>query len=177
MKKIVKLFFAGALSAMAFGAHAQSFEKGDWFLNANASDLNLSFSNGRNIDSLSRTNFNVAALAGYFISDKFAVDAGLGLDYSNVENYGGTSHFQFLAGVRYYPVNNIFARVSYGGTVHNYAGFSAELSSSLQMAIGYDWFISDKVFFEPTVLYTRGLERHTINSNPISLSLGIGVKF
>lgn len=154
-----------AAVALSIGANAQDFSKGDWMLNASVSELNLDFSS-------SATSLNIGANAGYFISNKFAVEAQLGVDYTKLDNVDGATNFAFGAGVRYYPVSNLFARARYLGT--KLEGVD-DLSSSLGVAVGYDWFLSEKVFFEPALEYRRGLGDG--GGNNLGLSLGIGVKF
>jgi opacity protein-like surface antigen len=170
MKKIMILVFSGAFSMMAFGVNAQNFEKGNWFMNANASQLNLSVSKSP-LEGYSLVSFNINAGTGYFLTDKFAVEAGLGLNYSKFEDSDANSSLGFNAGVRYYPVDNLFARFGYSGSVKK----DADMSSSLQVKVGYDWFLSDKVFFEPAVFYTNSLDKY--GSQNFGLSLGAGVKF
>ncbi len=170
MKNLVKFLSVGVLMVVALSANAQNFNKGDWFLNANVSDLNLTYSH-RPIDSLSVIHFNIGASAGYMISNKFAVDAEFGLDYSKVEDNVGRSSFVFGAGVRYYPVGNLFARIAYQGAVRK----NEDLYSVLGVAVGYDWFFSEKMFFEPAVVYTKSLAKDKTYS--LGLSLGIGIKF
>ncbi|MDR2890845.1 MAG: hypothetical protein LBV18_04495 [Alistipes sp.] len=172
MKRMLVSFFATALAIVAaVSANAQKFDKGDWFVGARGSGLDLSFSE-RLTDSLSVTDFDIAAGGGYFISNKFAVEAELGFDYGKTEDSDGVSSFVFGAGVRYYPVDNLFARIAYRGVA---ASNDSGLASTLEAALGYDLFVSEKVFFEPMAYYRRNLAGYGVNT--FGLSLGVGVRF
>lgn len=164
----MKKLFLTAIAAVVFaaGAGAQDFGKGDWTLNANISRLNLAHSFGSKT-----TDLNLGAGAGYFILDRLAVDANLGLDLSKTKGSPGYSAFSFGAGVRYYPWQNLFARVGYNGL----ASKGASTLSYAAVAVGYDWFFTDNVYFEPSIGYTRQLAKG--GSNNLGLGLGIGVKF
>jgi opacity protein-like surface antigen len=173
MKKVILLSAALVMIALAAAtnANAQGFRKGDWFLSGQVSNLNMSYA-VRSIDSLSSVQLNVAAHGGYFVSDKLAVDATLGVEYSKLERNRASSSFTFGAGVRYYPVGNLFAGIGYAGVKRNY---SNHLDSYLMATVGYDLFLSEKVFFEPAVIYSNNLTKNPIHA--FGLSLGVGVKF
>ncbi len=175
MKKI--FFFAVIISvAVSATAQKQNFRKGDVFLNAGLSELRFDHLN-RRIDSMRTVNIELAVDAGYFISDKFAVNAALGYGYQKsgkkgVENLDdGTSRFTFGAGVRYYPVGNLFAGVGYYGGKSN----GARLYSRLRVTAGYDLFLTGSVFFEPAIYYARNLSK--LGTDNLGLSLAFGVKF
>jgi outer membrane protein W len=168
MKKIVKFMFAGVLiMTAAFSANAQNFEKGDWCLGANLSELNLNYSF---LNENTSTRFKIGSAAGYFFSDKFAVEAGLGLEYTKRNDVKTSSAFTFDVAARYYPVGNLFGMIDYGGNVSG-----GSVSSFLGVTLGYDWFISKTVFFEPAIYYSTGLEEW--GGDSLGLMLGVGVKF
>ena len=157
------------------GASAQNFEKGDWVLRADVSNLRLSHSFA---DQLSTTSFDAGVATGYFLADKLAVEAQLGLDWSKIKGTDASSDFTFGAGVRYYPVGNLFARVGYAGRKRDGSDLTSsgrDLSSFLMAAVGYDLFLSDKVFFEPAVVYSDNLGKNEPQS--LGLLLGLGVRF
>ncbi|MDR2912121.1 MAG: type IX secretion system membrane protein PorP/SprF [Alistipes sp.] len=162
MKKAIFLTVAAVVLAVA-GANAQSFNKNDWFLDANLSSLGLAHSF---VDGESATAFDLNVGGGYFLSDKFAVEAAFGIGI--IEDVNA---FTFGAGVRYYPYENLFASVGYRGNKVE----SIDLESNLAVSVGYDLFLSEKVFFEPAVFYQRTLD--DIGVNTIGLSLGVGVRF
>ncbi len=166
MKKL--LFMSLAAVAVAASASGQNFEKGDWMLKADVSNLQLSHAFN---DGFSATSFRVGADVGYFLANRFAVDASLGLDYSKMEGMDTSSDFSFGAGVRYYPVGNLFARAGYNGSVSR----GSDVTSFLGATIGYDLFLSEKVFFEPAIVYAKHLAEG--GSNSLGLSLGFGFRF
>ncbi|MDR2891368.1 MAG: hypothetical protein LBV18_07250 [Alistipes sp.] len=159
-----KLFLsAAAVLLVAVGANAQNFSKGDWFLGASVSNLQLDHAF---VDGDSATSFELQAQGGYFVGNKFAVDLGVGAGI--VEDI---SAFTFGVGVRYYPVGNFFARVGFDGAKIE----DLDLLSQLGVSLGYDLFVSDNVFFEPSVYYRKILNDGGANS--IGLSLGVGARF
>ncbi len=166
MKKLLIVTLAAV--GVAVGAKAQNFEKGDWMIRADVSNLQLtqSFSDG-----FSLTSFDVGVNAGYFLTNRFAVEAALGLDYSKIKGADGVADFSFGADARYYPVGNLFAKVGYYGSVIEDSG----VISYLGAWVGYDLFLSENVFLEPAVLYTRRLVEGGMNN--LGLSLGFGVRF
>lgn len=99
----------------------------------------------------------------------------MGFNYSRTAKestrFSKSSSFTFGAGVRYYPVGDLFARIGYSGIVRKEADFS----SALGVSVGYDLFLSDKVFFEPALSYSKNLSK--LGNHNLGLSLGIGVKF
>lgn len=168
MKKL--LFLTAAIVMFAAAANAQNFEKGDWLVRADVS--NLSFTHAFTDDNLSVTSFNIGADAGYFLSDKFVVEASLGFDFLKIKDIESSSaDFTFGVAARYYPVGNLFAYVGYDGIAPD----ESSLLSALEVAVGYDLFLSDKIFFEPAVYYSKYLSG--TKTNNIGISLGIGVKF
>lgn len=165
-----------AVLLLAASANAQhSFNKGDWFLGVGSTNLGLNRSFGKN--TVSRTNFNLHGYGGYFFADKFAVDALLGASLARIgekgqEGYASSTNVIFGAGVRYYPVRNLFARLGFRGETNTdlYA---------LSVDAGYDFFITDKIYFEPSVYYSKNLRKNWMGGreNGVGLSLGFGVKF
>lgn len=168
-----KLFLMAAVAAMtvmtSVSANAQNFEKGDRFLGAQNTGVVLEH---RSYDGWSGTDFDVNAVGGWFFADKFSVDAMLGFDYAKVKNADANHAFNFGAGVRYYPVAGLFARLGYNGQLHFKTG---NQFSYLDAKVGYDLFLSETVFFEPAVYYEKQLNR--VKENGFGLSLGLGVKF
>ncbi len=148
------------------GANAQDFSKGDWLLNANLSGLNMEHSFA---DGFSTTTFDINAGGAYFLSNKFAIDASLGLNMLKVKDVDAVNIFTIAAGVRYYPVGNLFVRAGYEGLD------AGEWASYAGVGVGYDLFLSEKVFFEPAVNFQKNLAKG--GENVLGLSLGIGVKF
>jgi opacity protein-like surface antigen len=170
MKKL--LLTTVALVAIIAGANAQNFKKGDWTLGANLSELNLSHTFSYK-SSYSTTSFRLATNVGYFVFDKFAVEASAGISYSRLrsEIKTNSSSFTWGAGVRYYPIGNLFARVYQD----RWKSINDEWLSSLTVSVGYDLFISERLFFEPMLYWSKYLV-HTTGMD-IGIALGIGFKF
>jgi opacity protein-like surface antigen len=165
-----KLFLMTVASVMAVvGAGAQDFDRGDWFVGAQSTGLGLNHSFGKNI--LSNTTFNLNGYGGWFWADGFAVDALLGLDVAKAKGLSGTTNFVFGAGVRYYPWNNLYARLGYRGTTVT----GGALTSTVGIDIGYDFFLTDDVFFEPAAYYVKNLSG--LRPNGLGLSMGLGMRF
>ena len=157
-----------AVAVAVSGANAQNFSKGDWFLGAQASGLDLGYSF---VDKSNSFDLGLAANAGYFISDKFALDATLGLGFAKEKDIDATSAFVFGIGARYYFAGNFYGRIGYNGDKAK----DIDLVSNLGVSVGYSWFLSEKVFFEPAVYYQKNLADG--GPNRIGVQLGIGVKF
>ncbi len=168
MKKVI-LMAAVAVMAVVSANAQKRFTKGDWIVGAQSSGID--FKNRFN-DGSSATDFDLSAVGGYFLLDKLAVDAMAGIDYAKVKGADGTSAFNFGAGVRYYPVGNLFARVGYNGQSRT----NVNLISYVDAKVGYDFFFNDKVFFEPAVYYEKNINKGG-GENILGLSVGIGVKF
>lgn len=179
MKKVV--LSAAVVAVFAIGANAQTFSKGDLFLNANISGLKLTHAF---TDDIGMTEFDIEANAGYFLSNRLAVDTSLGFNYSKWTGADakGESSYTFGAAVRYYPFGNFFARAGYFGETYivrhaadGQTSTDKKLASWFRSSVGYDWFISEKVFFEPAIFFNKQLEKGgTAN---LGLSLGVGIKF
>lgn len=165
MRKIV--FFIVTLAAVVASANAQNFEKGDWFLGAGASNLMLGSLFSK---TASETALEMTVNGGYFLFDKMAVETQLTFDYEWYD-HKCYSNYSFGADLRYYPVGNFFGAVGYAGTVSD----NLPLSSYFMVIAGYDWFVSERVFFEPALCYWKRLTKNSLNS--ISLNLAVGVKF
>jgi len=166
MKKIVLTI--ATLVAVAASATAQNFKKGDWFLGAGTS--NLMVGSLFTADD-SETDLEASLNGGYFLFDKMAVETRLSFN-GTWYNHEFDANYSFGAGLRYYPVGNLFGSASYLGTV---AAKGFPVRSHLMTGIGYDWFVSDRVFLEPALYYSRKLIKGGYNS--LFLSLAVGVKF
>ena len=167
MKKLLFLTMAAVVVAVS-GANAQNFNKGDWLLNGSFSGLDLNYGFMKDY---SETNVEIQAAVGHFVVDKVAIDATLGLGIWKAKDFDADTTFSFGLGVRYYPTDNLFARVGYNGM----SVTDEEYGAALGISVGYDWFLSRNVFFEPAVYYQKTLGEG--GGNALGLSLGVGVKF
>lgn len=168
MKKIILI---AAMAVAAIGASAQDWNKGDWFVGAQTTGLGLNYGF---LDKASQTDFNLSVNGGYVFANKFAADATLGFDTWSVKDGVSSSTFTYGIGVRYYPVGNWFARVGFDGAAIKDADENPMYAG---LTLGYDWFVSEKVFFEPAIYYKKGLNDKIDETNNLGLQLGIGVRF
>jgi hypothetical protein len=164
MKKIVLIAAVLVLSASVASAQ---FAKGDAFLSGNVTGLDFSRSS---LDGYSVTNLGLQAAGGYFLSDVIALEATLGGNFIKAKDVKANKSFTYGIGARAYATENFFAGVGLRGIKDDgnnlYLGIQA----------GYDYFISEKVFFEPALYFQKGLSKID-KSNTFGLKLGIGVKF
>ena len=166
----------------AVGANAQkSFRKGDWLVGAQVSGLG--FESHFNDGAGGSRQFNFGATGGLFLMDKLAVDLAAGVDYTKVGGNDSDCGVDFGAGIRYYPVGNLFARLGYRGQTGT-GQYGGDLHSFLGAKVGYDVFLSENVFFEPAVYFEKSLNssrpfhmRDTGTENILGLSFGFGGKF
>jgi hypothetical protein len=176
MTKILPLFI---LLSVAVNSNAQNrFEKGDWMVGAQSSGLDFKsrFNGGVQAKEL-----NFDAMGGWFFADRFALEVTAGFDYLKARGMSTSDGaVTFGAGVRYYPVGNLFARFGYNGSVPTPSG---DLRSYFGLKAGYDIFLARNVFLEPAVYFDKrvffernpGVDAGT--ENVLGLSLGLGVKF
>jgi opacity protein-like surface antigen len=165
-----KVFLSAVATVMVMvGAAAQDFARGDIFLGARSTGMGLNHTFGKG--TVANTNFNLNLYGGYFFADMLAVDAMFGVDFTKLKGAATNTGFAFGAGVRYYPVDNLFARLSYRGDTAT----GVKLASTVSIEVGYDVFLSDDIFFEPAIYYARTLSG--TKTNGLGLSLGFGVVF
>jgi hypothetical protein len=179
MKKMILTAALAVVTVVttAVGAHAQNFNRGDWFLGAQSTGLTLATqfepTTSANPDKI--TNLDLGAMGGWFFAPRFAVDAMVSFSYRKPGRLDGVSfrsvnNLNFGAGLRYYPVAGLFGRVGYTGATNT---LDDALDSAIRVGVGYDLFVSQKVFFEPTVWYAKHFE----GGSNMGLSIGVGVKF
>jgi hypothetical protein len=173
-----KLFFVLAAALVVTGASAQ-FNRGDKFLNARTTGLDFSsMSGGKGVGT---TRFDLGVNAGYFFTHKLAADVTLGFDYVKIKgDTDSATTFSFGVGARYYFWHTLYGRLGFGGnTVQEYdlltGKKSTALESALNLSVGYDFFLSDMVYFEPALYYNTSLGK--VKANTVGLQLGLGVMF
>lgn len=171
MKKIVLI---AALAVAAVSASAQNWSKGDWFTGAQVDGLGVNHVSAKGYN---ETNFGLAANAGYFFTNRLAFDVTAGVNHTNTKvgdvKVKGTVA-EFGLGLRVYPVSNLFARVGYEVA----AAKDSNPSNKIGLTVGYDLFVSDKVFVTPAVYYKKGLKNNQyLASNDFGLQVGFGIRF
>lgn len=164
-----------ALSVSTVSAQSK-FAKGGKTISANVTGLDLGFNkttDGGGFDDY--INFDLSAKGSYFVIDNLAVSAGLGFGYGKWGKDNGdtnTNAFNFEVGGRYYFWNYLFGGLAYQG----YKVKDIDYASYGRVDVGASLYISERVFFEPSIYFRQGFGDADINSK-IGLSVGIGVNF
>jgi hypothetical protein len=107
----------------------------------------------------------------YFVADNFAITAGIGLN-SWAQGDDNSTDFGFNVGARYYFLGGLYGGLGYEGWKPN----KGDLLSYGNVQVGYDYYITDNVFFEPAVYFSKGFSKGDKDST-FGLSIGIGVNF
>ena len=156
MKKIA--LFVVAL-VMSVAANAQ-FEQGKGYIGASLTNVDLSY-NG-----LNKGHFGLGAKAGYLIADDWML---LGqLDYQKTKDVPYS--LTLGPGIRYYiQQNGLYMGAS---ALLKHADDYNDFMPSIQ--IGYAFFISRTVTFEPEIFYEHSFKDHS-NYSTAGIRLGIGV--
>ena len=156
MKKIA--LFVVAL-VMSVAANAQ-FEQGKGYLGASLTNVDLSY-NG-----LNKGHFGLGAKAGYLIADDWML---LGqLDYQKTKDVPYS--LTIGPGIRYYiQQNGLYMGAS---ALFKHADDYNDFMPSIQ--IGYAFFISRTVTFEPEIYYEHSFKDHS-NYSTAGIRLGVGI--
>lgn len=159
MKKAL-LIMVVALFAMA----TMNAQKGDFTLSTKITGFDLAFGED------DQMKFNLAVAGSHFLTDKVAVEAILGFAYED-NGYDDASAITFGFGAKYYFWETLFGGLAYQGTKYS----EIDLVSHLHLSVGYDIFISEKVFVTPGLYYAIGVSDTA--ANVFGLSLSFGMKF
>lgn len=153
-------------------ANAQ-FKAGDKTLSGKLTNFNFGYIVGDN--DYSAINVDLSVAGSYFVIDKLAVEAMLGITSSkySVGDYSSdaSTGFGFGIGARYYVWDALYAGLTYQGQKNT----DQDLINLLNIEVGYDYYITDNVFFEPAVYFTKNLNDG--GRSKFGLSIGIGVNF
>jgi outer membrane protein W len=166
MKKILLITLVALLGTAT--ANAQ-IAKGTTISLARVTGLDFTYTS---LDDNSRTDFGLDGAVGYFVIDNLALVGQLGFAYTKTKGFDANSGFLFGFGARYYFVKTAFAQVAYAGQKLK----DVDLANYVALNVGYDIFISDKVFLEPAVSYQKGFS-DVDKSSTFGLSFGIGIVF
>ena len=169
MKKII---FLMALAIVGVATASAQFEAGGKTLSGRLTGLDFTYSS-KDKSSIAMVDLSLAG--SYFVANNFAVEALFGITAEN-RSYDGTSYYkdnavQFGIGARYYVWNALFAGVGYQG--HKIK--DVDLINFLNVGVGYTYYITDNVFFEPTIVFNKMLEKDSPST--FCLQIGIGVNF
>ena len=156
MKKIA--LFVVAL-VMSVAANAQ-FEQGKGYLGASLSKMDLSYSGA------TKGHFELGARAGYFLADDWMLLGDLAYENQKDVPYS----LKLGAGIRYYiQQNGLYMGAS--AAFRHYDDIN-DFMPSIQ--IGYAFFISRTVTFEPEIYYEHSFKDHS-NFSTAGIRLGVGV--
>lgn len=169
-----KILFAGAFALLgAVNANAQT-QQGNWMVGSSIMDVK--FTNGFGI--------NLNPKAAYFIQDRWAVGAGVGLNIQKVSGVSETqTNWEIAPFTRYYFTDNqvdgglrngsFFAEGSVGfGGVNSSSG-STTNGVSLGIGAGYAYFITSNVSVEGLLKFGTITGGGNTNGNG-NLNLGVG---
>lgn len=156
MKKVTLFIMALMISVAA----SAQFEQGKGYLGASLTNLDLSYSG------LTKGHFGLGVKAGYLIADDWML---LGqLDYQKTKDVPYS--LTIGPGIRYYiQQNGLYMGAS---AFFKHADGYNDFMPSIQ--IGYAFFISRTVTFEPEVFYEHSFKDHS-NFSKAGIRLGVGV--
>ena len=125
---------------------------------------------------------NLAPTAGFFLSDRFALGASLGMSLL-VNNGGNFTSFGLAPYARYYFNGSgkarFFGEASIGISSDKSEGFDALNTLQLGLALGADFFLNDNVAIEGSLGYVRSNYLETDSPvassgiNTIGLNFGV----
>lgn len=152
--------------------------EGTWLIEINtgfgeASTANTGFGlRSRDIGGETITSWAIGGEAGYFVTDDFAIKAGLGYGDTGIDGIDGV--FNWKIGSKYYIAGAWPVAIDLNGSSGNdfsplFIGFQA----------GYAWFVADNVSIEPGIRYGVGMNEDAGDgdSNVFSVNMGFNVFF
>ena len=168
----MKKFLIFSVIAMFVANVSAQNEQGSTLLFGQTTNFNFAY---RSNEDAHLTTLQLGADCGYFVVKNLAITAGLGYKFQKQGykdySYGsGDSFFTFDAGLRYYFVKQLFA----GAGMMMATDFD-EFAIYGGLEVGYDIYISQKVFFEPSINFFKGFS-DIDKSAAFGFSFGIGVK-
>jgi hypothetical protein len=170
-----------SLSTPAKASARQGFTRGDLIIFARTSGFKLEH---YSIHNYSTTDFKLHAGAGIFVTDKLAITGELQInvldddyDIDYVNDLEDVSSFAFGVGARFYFLKGLYAGAKItGAKIKDYD----DVIGHFDIEAGYDIFLNDHVFFEPSLQFSKGLnlsEFDVADGLTTTLSIGIGVRF
>jgi len=172
MKKIFLLAlafiaFAGAISAQG------NFERGSFALQAQTSGFNLT---NVSYGDYSTTNLTLQLSPMYFIFDKLALKADLGVTGVKYDESDFNLVYNGGIGARFYIAGGFFAGLS----IEAIKSGDADPTGAGKIEAGYSIFLNDRVFVEPSAYFRKQLDFDSFEfakSNEIGLQIGFGFVF
>jgi hypothetical protein len=159
-----KLAIVLCLLIVSIAAKAQ-FERGKWMVNAQLSNIGLSYSNDE------KGHFGVSAGGGYFLLDNIALTASFGMDMNDDIN-----KYSFGLGGRYYfEQNGLFLGGGIKARRYAYDNAPDTNDFGLSMEGGYAFFLSRTVTIEPSVYYDLSMKNG--DNSKIGAKVGFSLYF
>jgi len=168
MKKVILIMLVAVLGISTASAQ---FEKGAKTLSANVTGLSLDFTKVKDADDM-QIDFGFMAKGSYFVIDNLAVTAGLGFEYSKLGDLNSNA-FAFEIGGKYYFYEALYAGLAYEGLKIK----DIDMESWGKLEVGYTYYITENVFFEPALYFKQGFGDATKDFSKFGLAVGIGVNF
>lgn len=159
-KRIVFLMMVLTMSLSSFA----QFEQGKAYLNASLSGLDMNFTGA------DKWKVDLTTRCGYMVEDNWMA---LGLFEYNYCKYE-PRHFAIGAGMRYHISQNGLY-LGFGAKFRHYS-FDDESYSDFMpnIQMGYVFFLSKTVTFEPELYYDQSLKDHS-NFSRAGIRIGVGV--
>ncbi|MDR0798310.1 MAG: hypothetical protein LBN18_00910 [Dysgonamonadaceae bacterium] len=170
MKKVI-LFMLVAVLGLTTANAQDHFKAGDKTLSGQLTGFDFSYTK---IDKSNKLNVDLSIYGSYFVIDNLAITAGVGINSEKQKDVDGTTGFNFSIGARYYFYDALYAGVAYKG--YQSGEKDAKLESRARIEVGYDYYLSDNVFFEPAIYFEKGFG-DIDKLSQFGLAIGIGVNF
>ena len=164
-----KLFFILVLLFCSTGVFAQ-IEKGIWRIGGETSlDFLRETVGGEVLQS--RANGNVGA--SYFIFTNLSLNMGIGFNYETEGESQENSSYTLSIGTRYYLPIKVFLEANLEENNVKEYHKAKESGIKANFAVGYSWFLNDKIALEPAIRYRIGFGDYI----PKTFVLRIGFSF
>ncbi|GHT48624.1 hypothetical protein FACS189440_12690 [Bacteroidia bacterium] len=167
MKKVILVM---VIALVGIGTVNAQFTKGGKTLSGRLTGFDFSYATGDN--DYKNLNVDLSIAGSYFVADNVAINAIVGLSSNKYLENDATTNFTFGVGARYYFLGGLYAGLAYQGVQVQ----DVDLANYGNLEVGYDYYITDNVFFEPAVYFAKGLS-NVDKSSTFGLSIGIGVNF
>ena len=155
MKKILSVMLAVFLFT---GTTMAQFDRGNLFVNANVSEVSLSFGG--------TTTFSMGAYGGYFLADHLALIGGL--DFFAFKDY---SSFNIAGGVRYYFLETSNGGLFASGLMDIGKSKDVDATVGLRFNGGYAFLLNQHVALEPMAT----LRLPFADGADVTFTLGAGI--
>jgi len=184
MKKLIFTVLTALLITTSSQAQETptALQKGKWMVETNLNPFSSIGTTGLLYNKTKNTEaWGIGGETGYFISDQFAIKAGIGynkseLDININEEYftRKTTSFSYKIGAKYYIINAIPVQIDLGGIKEN----NAKQNLIFGGQVGYAWFINNNIIIEPQIRYNLSNgDNGYQNDNVFSARIGFSLHF